>query len=50
MKYDSDDTIFFVHYFNNMTKWGFQMLYHHMSQPYYGGSFRLGSLFSNHVA
>jgi hypothetical protein len=23
MKYDSDDTIFFVRYFNSMTKWSF---------------------------
>jgi hypothetical protein len=44
MKYDSDDTIFFVHYFNNMTKRGFQMSYYRVSQSYYGGSFKLGSL------
>jgi hypothetical protein len=51
MKYDSDDTIFFVRYFNNMTKWGFQMLYYRMSQSYYGDSFRLGSLvMQNRVA
>jgi hypothetical protein len=51
MKYDSDDTIFFIHYFYNMTKWGFQMLYYCVSQLYYGGSFRLGSLVAqNRVA
>jgi hypothetical protein len=44
MKYDSDDIIFFIHYFYNMTKWGFQMSFYHVSQSYYGGNFRLGSL------
>jgi hypothetical protein len=51
MKYDSDDTIFFIHYFYTMTKWDFQMPYYCVSQSYYGGSFRLESLVAqNHVA
>jgi hypothetical protein len=44
MKYDGDDTIFFIHYFYNMTKWGFQMPYYRVPQSYYEGSFRLGNL------
>jgi hypothetical protein len=45
-KYNSDDTIFFIRYFYNMSKWGFQMLYYHVLQSYYRGCFRLGSLVS----